>query len=524
MGKKQHQKDKMYITFSEWTSFYGGKKAGVSEGEKAAFRRLPFYCCSISMQPFEHPYCSPDGLVFDLLNIMPYLKKFEHNPVTGEPMEAKALVKLTFHKNADGKFHCPVTFKVFNENTHIVAVKTTGNVYAYECIERLNVKPKNFRDLLTDEPFSRSDIIDIQDPSNLDKFNLSNFHHLKNNLKLEDEEVAKAMQDPLYHLKRPNAETKMILGELYQDYKAPEVQKEAIKVKATDRTAAHYSTGAVSRAFTSTSQQVVTEHEAAVIDDTTLVYAAVCKKKLKGYVRIRTSKGDINMELHCDLVTQTCDNFLRLCKQGYYNDTVFHRSIKNFMIQGGDPTGTGNGGESAFGKAFKDEFKPNLTHTGRGIVSMANSGPNTNKSQFFISYRSCRHLDNKHTVFGRVVGGMDTLTAMEKVETDKKDRPKETIKIREVIVFVNPFDDIEKQFAEEDAKKQQEKLASQDSRHTDELSSQPTAKVYRKGVGKYIKPASSSTSVKRPSSPSSSNSSKKRVVSGDGRFKDFSSW
>lgn len=474
------------------------------------------------MQPFEHPYCSPDGLVFDLLNIMPYLKKYGHNPVTGEPMEAKALTKLNFHTNADGKFHCPVTFKVFNENTHIVAVKATGNVYAFDCVERLNLKPKNFRDLLTDEPFSKSDIIDIQDPFNLDKFNLSNFHHLKNNLKVDDEEAEKAMKDPMYTLKQRNAETKMILDELYQEYKPPEAQKGDEKVKATERTAAHYSTGAVSRSFTSTSQQVVTEHEAAVIDDTTLIYEAVRKKKLKGYVRLRTNLGDINIELHCDLINQTCDNFLRLCKQGYYNGTVFHRSIKNFMIQGGDPTGTGNGGESAFGKAFKDEFKPNLTHSGRGIVSMANSGPNANKSQFFISYRSCRHLDNKHTVFGRVVGGMDTLTAMEKVVTDKADRPKETITILDVIVFVNPFEDVEKTFAEEDAKKLQEKLTSEASQSSDQPSSNPTPAVYRKGVGKYIKPGSSSSaSVKRPSSPSRSSSSKRPVTGG---FKDFSSW
>lgn len=93
------------------------------------------------------------------------------------------------------------------------------------------------------------------------------------------------------------------------------------------------------------------------------------------------------------------------------------------MIQGGDPTGTGKGGESIWGKPFKDELNSKLTHSGRGIVSMANSGPHTNGSQFFILYKSANHLNNKHTVFGVVVGGLTALAAMEKVPVDDDDRP-----------------------------------------------------------------------------------------------------
>lgn len=93
------------------------------------------------------------------------------------------------------------------------------------------------------------------------------------------------------------------------------------------------------------------------------------------------------------------------------------------MIQGGDPTGTGKGGESIWGKPFKDEINPKLIHSGRGVVSMANSGPDTNGSQFFILYKSANHLNYKHTVFGGVVGGLTTLSAMEKVPVDDSDRP-----------------------------------------------------------------------------------------------------
>jgi len=96
---------------------------------------------------------------------------------------------------------------------------------------------------------------------------------------------------------------------------------------------------------------------------------------------------------------------------------------RNFMIQGGDPTGTGSGGESIWGKPFKDEPNSKLLHSGRGVVSMANSGPHTNGSQFFILYKSAPHLNFKHTVFGMVVGGLTTLSAMEKVPVDDDDRP-----------------------------------------------------------------------------------------------------
>lgn len=114
---------------------------------------------------------------------------------------------------------------------------------------------------------------------------------------------------------------------------------------------------------------------------------------------------------------------------------------QNFMIQGGDPTGTGRGGQSIWGRPFLDEFNQKLTHGGRGVLSMANSGKNSNKAQFFILYKSAHHLDYKHTVFGQVVGGLDTLAAMEKVPTDSADTPAEPIRITGVEIFVDPYDE-----------------------------------------------------------------------------------
>lgn len=127
-----------------------------------------------------------------------------------------------------------MTFKVFNENTQIVAIKPSGNVYAYEAVERLNIKTKHFVDLLTDEPFTRKDIITIQDPTNLDKFNLANFYHIKNKLKLGDEDEELARKDPRYRLKVINSETRDVLDELDRDYK-PAEEKKDLGTRKADR-------------------------------------------------------------------------------------------------------------------------------------------------------------------------------------------------------------------------------------------------------------------------------------------------
>lgn len=175
-----------YLTYTEWTTLYGGKKAGPSSDD-IAFRRLPFDHCCLSLQPFEDPYCDPDGNIFDLQPLLPFLKKFKINPVTGKPLEVKSLVRLNFHKNAEKEYHCPVLFRNFTNSSHIGAIRTTGNVYSMEAIEQLNIKNKNWKDLITDAPFERKDIIVLQDPNKLSKFNISLFHHVKNSLRLETE-------------------------------------------------------------------------------------------------------------------------------------------------------------------------------------------------------------------------------------------------------------------------------------------------------------------------------------------------
>ncbi|XP_053204506.1 peptidyl-prolyl cis-trans isomerase-like 3 [Panonychus citri] len=158
-------------------------------------------------------------------------------------------------------------------------------------------------------------------------------------------------------------------------------------------------------------------------------------------VTIHTDLGDLKIELFCDLCPKTCENFLALCASDYYNNCLFHRNIKGFMVQTGDPTNSGKGGTSIWGGKFEDELVDSLTHNVRGIVSMANSGPNSNASQFFITYDKQSHLDMKYTIFGKVIDGFDTLDALEKIPVNntKKYRPTIEIKIKSVTIHANPL-------------------------------------------------------------------------------------
>ena len=131
-------------------------------------------------------------------------------------------------------------------------------------------------------------------------------------------------------------------------------------------------------------------------------------------VTIHTTHGPLKLELFCSLVPRTCFNFLSLAASGFYDNSLFHRLIPQFMIQGGAPAGKTKGGDSIWGGAFNDEFHPDLKHDRRGVLSMANKGPNTQRSQFFVTFERQPHLNNTYTVFGRVIDYLDTLDVMER--------------------------------------------------------------------------------------------------------------
>ncbi len=151
-------------------------------------------------------------------------------------------------------------------------------------------------------------------------------------------------------------------------------------------------------------------------------------------VVFETTKGNFEVTLFSDVAPKTVENFLGLTAKKYYDGLIFHRIIKNFMIQGGDPTGTGRGGESLWGGKFGDECSPNVKFDKPGLLGMANAGPNTNGSQFFITTVPTPHLNGKHTIFGEVTKGYEVVKALEAAKTGFQDRPVDPVKIVKIYV------------------------------------------------------------------------------------------
>jgi peptidylprolyl isomerase len=149
---------------------------------------------------------------------------------------------------------------------------------------------------------------------------------------------------------------------------------------------------------------------------------------------METTQGNIEIALMTDVAPKATENFLKLAEKEYYNGLTFHRIIKDFMIQGGDPTGTGAGGESIWGKPFEDEYNVDVTFDRPNLLAMANAGPNTNGSQFFITTIATPWLTGKHTIFGEVIKGQDIIKKLEGVKTGAMDKPVEAQKILKITV------------------------------------------------------------------------------------------
>ncbi|KAK4193616.1 hypothetical protein QBC35DRAFT_479728 [Podospora australis] len=576
--------DKLYITHSEWSSAdaYGasvgsnaGARAQRSGGLHASFKRLPFNFCAASLQPFKNPVCTADGTIFDVEVISAWLDKKGTNPVDGKSLAAKDLIKLNFARNADtsersdrdgiptdgkGDFIDPVTFKVFTDNTHIVAIRhgTYANVFAWETVERMNIKPKMWRDLVDDVEFGRKDIITLQDPQNAASRDLSQFKHLKDGEEVpattsstSPDETASGINisalgrigDKVLRAKEAvsrarEARQSSDINRLSTSLAKPSSSSSTpttprgpslIQEKKLAPNSAVYTTGRAAASFTSTGLTPETSGERALLSEEE--YLLKPKRiKNKGYALLTTSLGPLTLELHTDLAPRAVWNFLRLSQKGYYQNVAFHRNIKNFMIQGGDPTGTGRGGTSIWGKNFQDELEGPLTHDSRGVLSMANKGKNTNSSQFFITYRPAKHLDKKHTIFGRVMLEQDpdskvTLQKMEEspVTADGQNRPVEEIIIKDVKVLIDPFEEFLKEKSQKEREEEQKKEIERQGGTEDDKTTWTGKRIRGTGtdekgssaggVGKYLKSAlANSTSASASASAD------------EGREKEVGSW
>ncbi|KAK9489738.1 cyclophilin-like domain-containing protein [Lipomyces doorenjongii] len=414
MGKNT---DKLFITHSEWSgpdrhSGAGGISTRKADHSKQA-RRLPFSYCALSLQPFEAAVCDVHGNIFDKTQIETWLDKFGTNPVTGEKIIMDDLISLNFQKDEEGRYIDPVTFKVFTPNTHIVTIKPSGNVFSWETVELLNIKAKNWQDIVSGEKFSRKEILTLQDPMNVATDSTI--------VKAADAKISSRKEESL---KRPAPDSASPLSS---------TKRAALPFNASVST-----NGRAAMSLTSTASTPYTKSERQILTDEEYLLKPRRVKEM-GYVQIRTNLGNLNVELNTEYAPRTVYNFVKLAEKGYYKNVKFHRNIKHFMIQGGDPTGTGRGGQSYWGKPFEDEFNSPLSHDARGVLAMANKGKNTNTSQFFLIYRPKPQLDRKHTIFGKVIGGIDVLDKFENAPTDASDRPLKDIVISDVLVIIDPF-------------------------------------------------------------------------------------
>lgn len=198
----------------------------------------------------------PAGNIFELEAITNFIKHFKKNPITGQPLDGKSLIKLNFAKNTNDdsddsmRFQCPALFRPFTKNSHIICVATTGNVFCNEAIEQLNIKTKNWKDLISDQPFTRKDLITIQDPSRVEKFDISQFYFIKHKLRVITDEERAEKRDPTGRIQKMSMETKEILKELEATYKEKEREPEDERKVPDKFNAAHYSTGRMTASFT----------------------------------------------------------------------------------------------------------------------------------------------------------------------------------------------------------------------------------------------------------------------------------
>jgi len=572
--------NKHQITHSEWGSsdaFSASAGSGLSKSstDGTPFKRLPFNFCAVSLQPFHTPVCAPDGTIFDIDHILPWLLKQGTNPVNGETLKSADLLKLNFAKNDDGEMVDPVTYKVFTNNTHIVALANTGNVFAWDTVERLNIKAKMWRDLVSDAEFSRKDIITLQDPQNLSGRNLSAFKYLKDGISTLTPAQLRERKDPSRNVNRSalgnGAEVlpqPKNAAPITSTKPSPTISKKPQLPSSTPTTTtapppssaptAAHTTGRAAASFTSTGltpHTTTTSDLALLTDEAYLLHPR--RVTLPGYLSLRTTLGTLSLELYPEFAPLAVWNFLTLAKRGYYASVPFHRNIRSFMIQGGDPTGTGKGGESCWGRGFKDELEgPRSFGEGRGVLAMANKGKGTNGSQFFVVYRAAKHLDRKHTIFGKVVGGMETLDRMEEAAVGAgeatavgkgagngvgKGLGGGEICIEEVTVLSDPFEAFMKtkkeREEEEDVRKEVERRGGREDDRTtwtgkrvrgkgakDGAEEDGRADAASLGVGKYLHSRQDDGVVEAKEEWEAEEQPVRKKIKGAGGFGNFDAW
>ncbi|OMJ19562.1 Peptidyl-prolyl cis-trans isomerase-like 2 [Smittium culicis] len=447
--------DKLYITHSEWSNKFsdggmnfGGKREGSARGSE---KIIPFKFCSLSQLPFETP-CY--------------------------------------------EFICPVSEKPFNESTKIVVNKISCQVYPYQTIDEFNIKSRNMRDLVTDEPFTKSDLIELYNPQNLELRNVQNFYYIQQGINfvpkkkslsvVQNSDTKNSESSKGYSINpqfiNENLPVKKIMDQIDPSILAGSKRKhddkhnEEVSVSSMNSNSnkkqqykeSIYTSGASASSFTSTSLAPVTANSKILLSD--LEYM-MPKIKKNAFVQVVTNLGSINLELFSGQLPQTCYNFIAMTKAGYYNNLKFQTNIKNLILVSGDPMSNHHppklSTNNPSNKSLKidnfkliEDLKPKdvnqrillerdnasksnkFNHDKRGLVSLLiNTNPTAVNGQFFISYsQQAMQFDGTHSVFGRIVSNLEVLTKVELVDTDPDTfAPTVDVIINEVNIVYDPF-------------------------------------------------------------------------------------
>eukprot|EP00924_Labyrinthula_sp_SR-Ha-C_P013034 augustus_masked-scaffold_12-processed-gene-7.2-mRNA-1 protein AED:0.34 eAED:0.35 QI:0/-1/0/1/-1/1/1/0/538 len=527
MPKNQYGQNKLFMTSKDIK--------GISESklEKNSYERLPFYCCSLTFQPFTTPVTTKDGFVYELQHLLPYLKKFKKEPSTGNSLSFENLIYLTYHKNSEQKFHDPVTFKPFTNKSHIVCCavngqKKTANVYHYDTVKRLNIDKNSFRDLLSGKEFSKDDIIELQGPNR------------KNVTEYKDLKLEKAVP---------------ILGnkKIKLDFSSRKILQKADEAAQENERKA---------------QLIFQPRDLAVLNNKELLDLKVSNQKRwkqlrelnkSGFCNMKTSIGDIKIELFFAKAPMACENFLTLASEGYFNKTrleSFFTSNYSTLFKGKgfncdylhfkhpeddyhsiyrnrqNPEGFFKEEINSFPEeTFMDvengkeenETNKNIIRGMIGYCSGADENiqtnvKNKNASKFFLVlnndaahetyFETKRLIERYRTVFARVVDGFFTLEVMEGENLSE-------IEIESITVLFNPLKELrdKQEQGKKDAKKaQQESLSKRkeasDRRKDEKKREKMKKRAQEKGlnIGIYFKKSKSSREKVNPS-----NSSKKKT-------------
>lgn len=558
----KRQKEKQYQSARE-NQQNAKIRAGTGTTGGVVQRRLPFHCCALTLTPFSNPVCTlSSGIILESSALMDFLLAHKKDPITGESITTKDIITLHMDQDEEGRWQCPVLTKPFSDRTVIVAVldraAKEAYVYSHEAYKELNVKPKNWLDLTTGKKFNpKTDVLILNDPEDetfQKKRDIQSFWYI---ISGRSQAVKQQQQKQGTDVKHSVTATR-ILEQIQKDNTKKRKDEETassssstlqsaakkMKIYSQDVTGVQYTSGKAASSLTSSAMDVASENatrEASQEEILQAQFQLMKSRKEKGYVRMITNLGDMLLELHCDIAPQTCTNFLGLCQAQKYDGTTFHRLIPSFMIQGGkSKTGEDS---SLWGPAFQDEFDDRLKHTGNGILSMANAGPGTNKRQFFITFKSCPHLDRKHSIFGEVVDGKAVLEKMQKCPIDKKDRPVEPVTMLKMEILVDPAkeaEELEKERFEELAQSRKQEAEREKDMAAGEMMPRKSKSTSKNGsssptgaskIGKYLPIATISEkdehadeNGKDDGFPNLPPPSKVKAVPKATKFGDFSGW